>query len=163
MPQPDLQNFEVVMTLRGLKKVMMTPIKQAQPMTPQILLDMHDMLDLDQLEDVDFWAAVLIGFFAMLRKNHLVPNHHSEFDPKNQFTRWHLLLGEVSASLLVTWSKMLQLKNKINQVPIFTILGSKLCPILAIKNMFKLVQGDVNSPLLFVVCKNRSMSYPYFL
>ena len=137
---------------------MKAPIKQAQPMTPQILLDMYDILNMNCTEDAVFWAAVLIGFFAMLRKSNLVLNHHSELDPKKQFTCWHLLLGEVSASLLVMWSKTLQLKNKINQVPIFIIPRSNLCPIKAIKNMFRLVKGKPSSPL-FAVHKNRSMLY----
>ena len=88
---------------------MKAPIRQAQPFTPQILLDIYQVLDRTKVEDVVFWAALLLGFFAMLRKNNLVPNHHTEFDPNKQPTRWHLLLGKVSASLLVTWSKTLQL------------------------------------------------------
>ena len=73
-PQPELQNFEIVMTLRDLKKVLHAPMKQAQPMTPQILIDMYDLLDLDTVEDAVLWAAILSGFYGMLRKSNLAPN-----------------------------------------------------------------------------------------
>ena len=61
---------------------MKAPIKQAQPLTPQIMLDMVEVLDLDVPEDAVFWAALLIGFFAMLCKGNLVPNHHSRVQPQ---------------------------------------------------------------------------------
>ena len=36
---PNLQDIEVKLTLRGLNKLLITPVKQAQPLTPEVLLD----------------------------------------------------------------------------------------------------------------------------
>ena len=43
---PALDDIEVRITLLGLNKTMLLPIKQAKPITPEIMLDMVTFLDL---------------------------------------------------------------------------------------------------------------------
>ena len=49
---PSLMDIEVKLTLQGLNKTMLSPMKQAQPMMPEILLDLVLYLDLSKRRDL---------------------------------------------------------------------------------------------------------------
>ena len=70
--------------LRGLRRSKAHVIKQALPITPALLLDIHKLLKADSVEDCTFWALCLMAFFSVLRKSNLVPNSINEFNPHKQ-------------------------------------------------------------------------------
>ena len=65
-------------------------MKRAQPITPEILLDIVSFLNLSKHRDLSFWAILLIGFFGMLRKSNLMPDKKDSFDPSKQLSRGHI-------------------------------------------------------------------------
>ena len=87
---PDLKDIEVRLTLRGLNRLMISPVKQAFPITPEIMTDILGFLNLNVRADLNFWGSLLIGFFAMLRKSNLMPDSKLNFDPAKQLTRGHV-------------------------------------------------------------------------
>ena len=82
-------------------------IKQAVPITPELLLKMGKVVNyLDQVEMVA-WVGVLLGFYMFLRKSNLVPDTMESFEPEHQFRRADMnLLGLDNAMMFeIRWSK----------------------------------------------------------
>ena len=61
---PSLVDIDVRITLLGLNKTMLCPVKQAKPITQEIMLDMVTFLDLTKRFDLVFWSVVVVGFFS---------------------------------------------------------------------------------------------------
>ena len=60
-------------------------IKQAEPITPQVLLRMSKVVNYrDRIETIA-WTATLLGFYMFLRKSNLVPDAMDKFQPLHQF------------------------------------------------------------------------------
>ena len=129
VPPPNLKDIEIRLTLMGLNKTLAKPVKQAQPITPEIMIDILGFLDLNNRSDLVFWGILVIGFFGMLRKSNLVPDTKDSFDPNKQLTRNHVIFKDKLAILRVTWSKTLQFKQKLLEIPLFAIRESPLCPV----------------------------------
>ena len=83
---PSLADIEVHITLLGLNKTMLCPVKQAKPITPEIMLDMVTFLDLTKRSDLVFWSVVVVGFFSFFRKSNLIPDTKDSFDPTKQLS-----------------------------------------------------------------------------
>ena len=73
-------SFSLRLALQGIKRTRHHVVKQAEPITPKILMKMHDKLDFDQELDRVFWACSLVAFFLLFRKSNLVPVKKSGFD-----------------------------------------------------------------------------------
>jgi len=52
----------------GIKQVKGEPPSQKLPITPDILMRIHSMLNMHSSFDASFWAICLVSFFGMLRK-----------------------------------------------------------------------------------------------
>ena len=130
---PDLKDVEIRLTIRGLEKRMAKPVKWAQLLTPEILLDILTTLDLSTRSDLTFWGILVVGFFAMLRKSNLVSDSIDSFDPLKQLTRGHIEFREQIATLHVTWAKNIQNRETVLEIPLFPIPNSPLCPITVLK------------------------------
>ena len=130
---PDLKDPEIRITIKALEKKMAREIKRAQPLTPEILMDLLTFLDLNEHADFVFWVILLIGFFGMLRKSNLMPDKLKDFDPIKHLTRGHVTFQEGLAILKVTWAKNLQCRERLLEIPLFPIEGSPLCPVTVLR------------------------------
>ena len=95
-------------TLLGMNKTLNSPINQAKPMTPDVMLDMVAYLDLAKQVDLVFWAIVVIGFFTFFRKSNLIPDMQDSFDARRQLSRGAVRFEDDIAVLTVTWTKTVQ-------------------------------------------------------
>ena len=66
-------SFEVKLTLRGISRVKKHLVRQATPVTPQLLSEILQCLDINNPTDATFWSLFLIAFFAKAREFNLVP------------------------------------------------------------------------------------------
>ena len=77
---PDVNDKQIKMFTAGLKRVMAHAIKQAEPITPELLLKMSRVVNYtDQVEMVS-WVGMLLGFYMFLRKSNLVPDTMDTFN-----------------------------------------------------------------------------------
>ena len=143
---PNFKDIEMKLTLRGLTKIMIAPVKRAQLMTPEILTEMLGYLNLNKQADRVFWAIMLIGFFGFLRKSNLVSDSILSFDPVKQLMRGHMVFKGDIAILNVTWTKTIQNREKLLEIPPFPIPGSPLCPVAVLKALL-LKPGKKHHPL----------------
>ena len=65
---PDVKEKQMQMFITGLKRVMTHAVKQAVPITPQLLVNMSKVVNYKDKIEVIAWTATLLGFYMFLRK-----------------------------------------------------------------------------------------------
>ena len=115
-----MKHIEIKLTLRGLARVLKNPVKQAQPLTPEIMSDIYVQLDMNKRRDLMFWGILVIGFFRMLHKSNLVPDTKDSFDSEKQLTRNHITFSGHLVILNITWAKNIQFKEKDTADPLIS-------------------------------------------
>ena len=148
--------------IRGLRRVKRHVVRQALPITPRLLLDMHSVLQLNKIEDVVFWAICLLAFFSVLRKSNLVPNSPTTFNSRKQLTRADVICGSSSMLIRKRWAKTIQYGQRALVIPIYSIQGSVLCPVKAYTRMCALVPSHSKAPAFAVPCSKGCSPYTYW-
>jgi hypothetical protein len=128
---PLLDNYELAMIKRGLKRMKGAPPKQKAPMTVDILLKLYSTLDLRLASERAFWFAVLVGFFGYLRKSSLFPSSPAVKPLKRLCRRdvSRLCLG--SFVLVCNHSKTNQSNERVHEVAFAACRDRRLCPVFA--------------------------------
>ena len=73
LPFP-VDNFQVDVTMQGLKRKLANVPFQVLPITPEVLRNIYTHLDMNKKSDLALWCAFLISFYALLRKKNVVPS-----------------------------------------------------------------------------------------
>ena len=68
----DPHCFELVMTLKGVRRTLGDLVLQAVPAQLTDLLSIYSTLDMTSSEEVAFWLAILLCFRGLLRKSNVV-------------------------------------------------------------------------------------------
>ena len=134
--------------LRGLRRTKAHVTRQALPITPLILQDLHRQLHFHDTEDRVFWALCLLAFFSVFRKSNLVATSASTFHPRRQLLRRDIIVNQSSLWVRKRWSKTIQFGQRQLVVPVLSIPHSSLCPVTAYSNMCRVVPGQQRSPSL---------------
>lgn len=163
-PFPHLEEFSLKLLFRGIARCNPHTVKQAQPITPEILFEIRKHLDLSNCNDATFWCLFLFAFFLMARKSNLVPDSATTFDPKKHLTRDKVIFENDVAIVIFEWSKTIQFGERILKIPLVENPHSILCPIQAYRNMCKLVPASPNSPAFLLKSQNgfRPLTYIQF-
>lgn len=154
LPKTAFEDLELKLTLRGISRLKRHVPTRAEPVTPQILLEIHSLLDLTlQLHSV-FWALFLVAFFSMSRKSNLVFTP-SKYSPNHMILRKDVTVFKDHLVLTFRSSKTNQFGKRVHTVPLVAIPGSPLCPVTAFTNMCSKVDIPINSPA-FSLLKNKT-------
>ena len=70
---PDLYDIAIRLQLKGLQNLSEHVKKQAEVMTPQMLLEISKIVNYSKINEVVCFVALLTRFFLLLRKSNLVP------------------------------------------------------------------------------------------
>ena len=134
---PDPKEKQMQMFIQGLKRLLDHEVKQAAPITPEILIRMSRVVNYTCHTDMVAWVATLIGFTMFLRKSNLVPDAMDAFDPKMQFRRQDFnITGPFSAMMAeISWAKNIQFRQKILRLPILPVANKAICPVLWVHYM----------------------------
>ena len=84
---PLLNNWPLKSLMIGINRSKGLTKNKKQPITPALLLQLHDRLDLGNNADASFWAICLVAFYGMFCKSHLLPMSTSSFDLRKQLTK----------------------------------------------------------------------------
>ena len=161
METAQFDHVSVKLVQKGIARLKKHKPKQALPLTPEILEDIHKFLDLTNLNDASLWTALIFGFFLMARKSNLVPDSVNKFEPSK-----HLCRSDVTRSgnvILVSlkWSKTNQNQDREHCVPLLAMPESQLCPVRAWSNLTSLVSGNLQDPLFIVEKHNQLFPLTY--
>ena len=129
-------NWQLSSLLTGVKRVHGNAPQQKLPINFDILRGIHSQLNLTYSVDAAFWAICLVAFFGMFRKSHLLINKVGSFDPDKQLTKADFSFFPGGALNRVRWSKTIQFREKVVQIPLIASPGSPFCPVSAISRAF---------------------------
>ena len=124
---PSSPNLKLVM--QGIKAYLAKPVKQAAPVTLGMLEEIALLVDFSNQFQLAAYFALLTGFYLILQSSNLVPVSTPKFNPREQFTRWHVGFDEDDelALLLIQWSKTIQHCRKELWVPVMAADNKKVC------------------------------------
>ena len=161
LPVPDTSEFITKLMLRGLKLQLARPIKQAQPITPQILYKMFEHIDITSDEQITAWTAMLYGFHMLLRKSNLVPDTQGSFDPQKQIARERICLATNAILVEVVWCKNMQFKEKILPFPLVALKDKVICPVYWTWVLIKCISARPSDPAFCYLRKGKFMIMTY--
>ena len=154
LENPLVNNWGLDTILKGIKRVKGAEVIRKMPITPQILLKIQSILELQVIEDAVFWAACLVAFFGLLRKSNLFPPSAGGHDPSKHLSRDHFVFRPWGIELLVNWSKNNQYRERTVSIPLVNLPGHKLCPVTAVKWAFNLtISASTRGPAFVVNSK----------
>ncbi|RLF65967.1 MAG: hypothetical protein DRN30_03015 [Thermoplasmata archaeon] len=156
-------DLSVKLTMRGIGRTLCHTVKQALPITPIILVSMLDWLDLDDPLDATYWALFLICFFLFLRKSNIVPTSVRGFDAEKQFIRSDFQISKGVMLVNGKWSKTNQTGDRSGGLPVVSVTGSPLCPIVAFKRMCRLLPAPKSAPAFGMMKNGRYTVLTYSL
>lgn len=133
--------------LRGIKFELAHPVKQATPITIEILRDMYNFLDLKDPFDVVCYTAILLGFYMFLRKSNLVPDSVPAFNPGEQLVRSDVRMGHSMVLVEIRWNKTLQYKQRELLLPLIPARDKRVCPVYWLKYMLSTIRAGPQDPL----------------
>ncbi len=151
---PQFDTVELKLAIRGLKRIKMHKPKQALPITPDILIQFKQHLDISLPLQAVFWSVSLIAFFTMARKSNLVPMTVHTFDTKKQLCRRDIIVDSDCILVRIKWSKTNQFASRTLYIPLLAMPDSIICPVAGYKNMMSLIPGNGDNPA-FMILKNR--------
>lgn len=137
LPNPLINNWPLKSLLTGINRSKGLMRTQKQPITPAILRQLHSHLDLSKSFDASFWAICLVAFYGMFRKSHLLPTAARTFNPQKQLTKSDFTIHPWGTLVTIRWSKTIQFRERVVEIPLPRIPGSTLCPSTALFAAFR--------------------------
>ena len=138
LPNPLLNNYRLLMTLRGVRRVLGDTVCRKEPITPVLLFRLLRGLDVTNPRHAAVWAAALLMFFGLLRRSNVIPPSGALFDPQCHLKRDDLSLTPGGVRVTIRWSKTDQFRTRKRVIPYPRIKGHPLCPTQAVFNAFRL-------------------------
>ena len=102
-----------------------------------------------------FQAAFFLAFFAFFRISNLVPHIISSYDPLKQLACADVFFTPSGASILLKWSKTIQINNSVRLIKIPRLGSTPLCPVKGLRKLLSLTPNQPNYPLFQIKCFNR--------
>ena len=149
---PEANDRQMKMFAVGIKRAMPHAVKQAEPVTPELLTRLCKVVNFKDQVEMVAWTGLLLGFYMFLRKSNLVPDTMDTFDPQFQFCRSDLnLLGMDKAMMVeIRWSKTIQHKQKILRLPVLPAKNKAICPVFWTHYMISRIPVKPQEPVLAI-------------
>ena len=129
LPNPLDSNWEISMIRRGIARRMGRPACQKLPITIELLGKIYHFLDMKDMRDLSFWAASLICFYGLLRKNTLLPPSSSSVSPAFLVRSDVVSVAADSFLLRIRQTKTIQFGQRILVLPFVQCANSAFCPV----------------------------------
>jgi integrase len=142
--------FILSLTLKGIAKQLRHFPLQKLPITPEILLRLHAVLDHDSQFHATLWCSFLFAFFLCARKSNLLPVSSAKFNPNQSLVRSDIQLSRLGLVVSIKWSKTNQTGEKFLTIPLLRCHNSVLCPVRAYERMLRFTSKASDSSPLFV-------------
>lgn len=156
-----INKYILNLSLKGIAKLNPYSIRQAEPMTPSILLNIAEIMNFSYKFNLVYWCLFLFAFFLLARKSNLVPTLLKDLKEKKFLLRKDI--KDCGDYLIVSfkWTKTIQKGETILRIPLFQIKDSILCPVFAYRVMCKAVPAHSDSPL-FMLPNNKVITYSLY-
>ena len=111
--------------IMGIKRVLQHEVKQAPPITLEMLNKIEPLVDINNTKQLAIWVTMLAGFFLFLRKSNMIPEIRKH-DLIHQISRKDVKFDHPAMVFLIKWSKTNQF-GEILQLPVVIEPNNKLC------------------------------------
>ena len=151
--------FLVQATLKGFRRQLGDSPRRKLPLTPDML---HRIISIcDPWEDSGFIAAMLVGFFAMLRKSNLVPAKNSTSISDKHLKRGSFSFTDFGVLLSIQETKTIQFKTRTLDIPLVMCQDSPICPVTALKKHLEYFPtNSMDSPAFWLTKKSNDSPSP---
>ena len=155
-------DFQVDMTMQGLKRRLAHVPFQVLPITPRILRAIYSHLNMRNDEDLALWCSYLIAFYGLLRKKNVVPDK-TEFSTNKVLTRDNFSIDVSSNTIYmyIGFSKTNQFGSRDLVLPIPGNTDSALDPVRHLLELFRRVKVPASAPA-FSYGSNKYINYVKF-
>ena len=106
-------SFLIKQTVKGARRVLGNPTKQAPLLSPLDLKNIYHSLDMSNSFQLCFWCAVLTCFRALLRKAHVTKSPMSLVKNAFIFHRWGVMLK-------LDYTKTIQCRERCLLIPVYS-------------------------------------------
>lgn len=156
-----INKFILNLSFKGIAKLNPHCVKQAEAMTPEILIQISKVLNFSDKSDLVYWCLFLFAFFLLARKSNLVPTTAKDLSLKHCLFRENVT--DFGNYLMVNfkWTKTIQTGERILSLPLVRMKKSILCPVKAYRQMCTAIQASYNDPL-FLLPNNKVVTYNMF-
>lgn len=136
--------------LRGISKLNPHTPRQPLPITPSVLLNMREQLDLQSPLHAVLWCCFIFTLFLFARKSSMVPPKAQSFGPQKHLRRGDILECEAGLLVYIKWSKTIQHGERYLMIPISAKPSSPLCPLKAFQQMCQLMPAGKSAPAFVI-------------
>ena len=116
----NIHDQSILMTLRGIRRVLGDSSTSAAPITVSDLRKIFRIMDLTKSEDVAFWLSLIMGFRALLRKSNLFEEGLALRVCDITYRPWGLLLT-------IRRTKTICFKERVLEIPLVSVPFSEFC------------------------------------
>ena len=86
--QPFLEEeFQINTILQAIKRKIAKVPFQVLPITPKILTDLYNFINIDNVSDLALWCSFLVAFYCLFRKANVAPKSLVNFNPLKELSR----------------------------------------------------------------------------
>ncbi|XP_041368508.1 uncharacterized protein LOC121382893 [Gigantopelta aegis] len=137
-PSPLQDNYILKTTLSGIKRQKGDAVSRKLPITPAILCQIYERLDMQCLDDAMFWAVCLTAFYALLQKSNLLPEKSEDFNQLRYPTRAAFTFYHWGAVMSLRLTKTIQFKERVLSIPLPYLPSHPVCAVSALMRAFSL-------------------------
>ena len=86
--QPFIEEeFQINTVLQSLKRKLARVPFQVLPITPKILCDLYNFVNINSPADLALWCSFLVAFYCLFRKANVAPKNRLSFNPTKDLSR----------------------------------------------------------------------------
>ena len=111
-------SFEFKVLLRGLKRKLAKPLKQALPITPEMLIIMYQHVNVQDPFQLAHWTSFIFALRLLYRKSSIAPESLNKFNPQKDFCRQKAILSEGVVLVYQNYSKNNQFMTTTRVTPL---------------------------------------------
>ena len=141
LPNPLQNNFQLAHAMRGIRRHLGDLVVRKKPVTPDMLKQILQYLDISLSFDAAIWAVCLTMFYGCLRRSNVMINSTTNFDQSKHLRRRDILCFPWGCLLHFRWSKVIQFKSRTFDVPLPRLENNVLCPASAVCNYLQRSMG----------------------
>ena len=128
------EEFQVNTVLGALKRKLAKVPFQVMPITPKIMCDLYNFIDLKSPADLALWCSFLVAFYCLFRKANVAPKSLLSFNPSKDLSKQKFKILENDIILVYNnFSKTNQFMNRDAVIPLVKNSTVALDPIFHLK------------------------------
>jgi len=134
----NYEDYELKRMFKGARRELGSSVKQAEPLLPEHLLLIVNLLS-DSPGHVAFKAALILAFRALLRKDQVTDTPNTLNRGDFQFFEWGMVLT-------IRRSKTIQFRERTVQIPVSRLARHELCAVHWVRLHFKQLPASLDEP-----------------